>query len=197
VIRTAQVTLVLAALALWIASRLTWVELRSFDGLGKPRTAVLSGASWSTALIPLALLLLAAAVATLAVRGWILRLLAILVGVASAGTAYLAISLWVMRDVAVRGADLAQIPVASLVGSQRHYWGAAATLVAAVCALIGAVLLMRSAATAKSGVGRYAAPAARRAAPQHDEPVDAMSERTIWDALDEGRDPTKPDTEGR
>ena len=28
-------------------------------------------------------------------------------------------------------------------------------------------------------------------------PRAAMSERMIWDALDEGRDPTKPDTEGR
>ncbi|MGH3678277.1 MAG: TIGR02234 family membrane protein [Mycobacterium sp.] len=195
--RTAQVALVLAALALWIASRLTWVEVRSFDGLGQPKTAVLSGASWSTALIPLALLLLAAAVAALAVRGWILRLLAILVAVASAGMAYLAVSLWVIRDVAVRGADLAQIPVASLVDSQRHYGGAVVTLVAAVCALVGAVLLMRSAAIATSGAGKYAAPAARRAAAQHDEAADAMSERTLWDALDEGRDPTKPDTEGR
>ena len=62
---------------------------------------------WSTALVPLALLLLAAAVAALAVRGWPLRLLAVLVAAASAGMAYLAISLWVIRDVAVRGADLA------------------------------------------------------------------------------------------
>jgi uncharacterized membrane protein (TIGR02234 family) len=197
VIRAAQVTLVLAAVGVWIASRLTWVEVRSFDGLGQPKTAMLSGASWSTALIPLALLLLAAAVAALAVRGWMLRLLAILVAVASAGMAYLAISLWVIRDVAVRGADLAQIPVASLVHSQRHYWGAVVTLVAAVCALLGAVLLMRSAAIATSNAGKYAAPAARRAAAQHDEAADAMSERTIWDALDEGHDPTKPDTEGR
>jgi uncharacterized membrane protein (TIGR02234 family) len=197
VIRAAQVTLVLAALALWIASRLTWVELRSFDGLGQPRTAALSGATWSTALVPLALLLLAAAVAALAVRGWLLRLLAILVALASAGMAYLAISLWTTRDVAVRGADLAQIAVASLVDSQRHHWGAAVALVASVCALVGAVLLMRSGAVASSGAGKYAAPAARRAAAQHDESADAMSERTMWDALDEGRDPTKPDTEGR
>jgi uncharacterized membrane protein (TIGR02234 family) len=188
--------LVLAALALWIASRLTWVEVRSFGGLGQPKTTVLSGASWSTALIPLALLLLAAAVAALAVRGWILRLLAILVAAATAGMAYLAISLWVIRDVAVRGADLAQIPVASLVGTQRHYWGAVVTLVAAVGALVGAVLLLRSAASATAGASKYATPAARRAAAR-DEPAEAVSERTIWDALDEGRDPTKPDTEGR
>jgi uncharacterized membrane protein (TIGR02234 family) len=197
VIRAAQVMLVLAALALWIASRVTWVEVRTFDGLGQPKTAALSGASWSTALIPLALLLLAAAVAALAVRGWILRLLSILVALASAGLAYLAISLWVIPDVAVRGADLAQIPVASLVGSQRYYGGAVVTLLASVCALVGAVLLMRSRPIAAAGAGKYAAPAARRAAAQRDETADAMSERTIWDALDEGRDPTNPDTEGR
>ena len=82
----------------------------SFDGLGQPKTATLSGAAWSTALVPLALLVLAAAVAALAVRGWPLRLLAVLVAVASAGMGYLAIGLWVIRDVAVRAADLAQVP---------------------------------------------------------------------------------------
>ena len=196
-IRIAQVLLAVAALALWVASRLTWVEVRSFDGLGQPKTAALSGGSWSTALVPLAVFLLAAAVAALAVRGWPLRLLAVLVAAASAGMAYLAISLWVIRDVAVRGADLAQIPVASLVGTQRHYWGAVITLAAAVCTLVGAVLLMRSAAKARAAATRYVAPAARREAAQHDQATAAMSERMIWDALDEGRDPTKPDTEGR
>ena len=196
-IRIGQLLLVVAALALWVASRLTWVDVRSFDGLGQPKTATLSGGSWSTALVPLAVLLLAAAVATLAVRGWPLRLLAVLVAAASAGMAYLAISLWVIRDVAVRAADLAQIPVASLVGTQRHYWGAVITLAAALCTLVGAVLMMRSATKARPSATRYVAPAARREAAQHDEGGAAMSERMIWDALDEGRDPTKPDTEGR
>ncbi len=196
-IRIGQLLLVVAALALWVASRLTWVDVRSFDGLGQPKTATLSGGSWSTALVPLAVLLLAATVATLAVRGWPLRLLAVLVAVASAGMAYLAISLWVIRDVAVRAADLAQIPVASLVGTQRHYWGAVITLAAALCTLVGAVLMMRSATKARPSATRYVAPAARREAAQHDEGGAAMSERMIWDALDEGHDPTKPDTEGR
>ena len=64
----------------------------------------------------------------------------------SAATAYLAIAQWVVPDVAIRAADLAQVPVASLgVGSvTRQYAGAALTLVAAVCTLVGAVLLMRS-----------------------------------------------------
>ena len=106
-------------------------------------------------MVPLAVLLLAAAVAALAVRGWPLRLLAVLVAAASAGMAYLAISLWVIRDVAVRAAHLAGVPVANLVDTQRHYGGAIVTLVAAVVTLVGAVLLVRSAARAKPEAARY------------------------------------------
>jgi len=213
VIRVAQLLLVLTAVALWFASRLTWVEVSSFDGLGQPKTAALTGATWSTALLPLALVVLAAAVAALAVRGWPLRLLAVLVGAASAGMGYLAISLRVIRDVAVRAAHLAEVPVADLVGAQRHYTGAVITLVAAFGALMGAVMLIRSAAGSRPSAGKYAAPAARRAAVGRDGsregsgegPGESMSERMIWDALDEGSDPTSdpiedpinPDKKGR
>lgn len=196
-IRVAQLGLVLAAAGLWVASRMSWVEVTSFDGLGQPKTVALSGATWSTALIPLAVLLLAAAVAALAVRGWPLRLLALLVAAASAGTAYLAISLWVIADVAVRASHLAEAPVADLIGTQRHYVGAVITVLAALVALGCAVLLMRTAGRERSGANRYA-----RRAPAH--PVDhggEMSERAIWDALDAGSDPTydptKPDNKGR
>ena len=114
-IRVAQLLLVLAALALWGASRLPWVQITSFDGLGQPKTITLDGAAWVSALTPLALLLVAAAVAVLAVRGWPLRALAALVAAASGLTAYLAITQWVMRDVSIRGAGLAEVTVASLV----------------------------------------------------------------------------------
>ncbi|MUL84621.1 MULTISPECIES: TIGR02234 family membrane protein [unclassified Mycolicibacterium] len=200
--RVAQALFVVAAVVLWVASRMTWVEVSSFDGLGQPKTATLTGASWSTALIPLALLVLAAAVAALAVHGWPLRLLALLISAASAGMGYLAISLWVIKDVAVRAADLALVPVAQLTGTSRSYGGAVLTLVAAGCALVGAVLLMRSANSAKRTVaGRYAAPAARRGAVKGEDSGEPMSERMLWDALDEGQDPTgdgsDPDTKGR
>ena len=192
-IRPAQLLLLLSAGALWVASRMVWVEVQSFDGLGQPKTTALTGASWSTALVPLAVLLLAAAVGALAVRGWPLRLLAVLVAAASAGTAYLAISLWVIRDVAVRAAHLAEVPVAVLVSTQRHFGGAILTLVAAVGALVGAVLLMRSVAKPRPEVDRYER---RRSAQPADDDADT-SERVIWDALDEGRDPTDPDNKGR
>ncbi|HTZ16435.1 MAG TPA: TIGR02234 family membrane protein [Mycobacterium sp.] len=206
-LRLAQALLVVAAAGLWAASRLTWVDLRTFDGLGPPKLVTLPGATWSSGLVPLALLLLATALAALAVRGWPLRMLSLLLAVASLAIGYLAISLWVIPDVAVRGADIAHVPVLTLEGSQRHYPGPAITLVTAICTLVAAVLLMRAAASAPGTVTKYLTPAARRALSQPDEKT--MSERMIWDALDEGRDPTDqpqepdretrhdPDTEGR
>ena len=204
-IGVAQLLLVVAAGALWTASRLPWVVIRSFDGLGPPKEVTLTGASWSTALLPLALLMLATAVAAVAVHGWPLGVLTALLAAASLAVGYLGVSLWVIPDVALRGADLAHIPVMSLVGSGRHYSGAVAAVMAAACTLIAAVLLMRSAMSAREATTKYAVPAARRRsiAPRHDADtaIPEMSERMIWDALDEGRDPTdrprESDTEGR
>ncbi|MCV7057327.1 TIGR02234 family membrane protein [Mycolicibacterium gilvum] len=192
-IRIAQLLLILAAAGLWAASRMTWVQISSFDGLGQPKTTDLSGATWSTALVPLALLILAAAVAALAVRGWPLRILAVLVAAASAGMGYLAISLWVVADVAVRAARLAEVPVADLLDTQRDYVGAVITLIAAALSLVGAVVMMRSAARGRAETARYT----RRPAAEAPTEASAMSERMIWDALDEGRDPTNPDNKGR
>ena len=193
----AQVLLVAAAGALWAASRLPWVVIRSFDGLGPPRAVTLSGASWSTALLPLAALMLAAALAPLAVRGWPLRALAGLLALAGLAVGYLGISLWALPDVAARGAELARVPLTTLVGSERRYAGAGLAVAAAVCAVLAAVALVRSARFPATMRRREDAPAAAAETPE----VSQMSERMIWDALDEGRDPTArpggPDTEGR
>jgi uncharacterized membrane protein (TIGR02234 family) len=202
-IRVAQVLLVVSAAGLWAASRLIWVDLNTFDGLGPPKLVGLSGAGWSSALLPLALLLLATALAALAVRGWALRMLAALAGLASLATGYLAISTLETSDLAARGAELARVPVVELVGSKRHYPGPVITLVTAVAILVAAALLMRAATSAGGTATKYLAPAARRSAARRD--ADAPSERTMWDELDAGRDPTEaagdlspePDTEGR
>jgi uncharacterized membrane protein (TIGR02234 family) len=54
------------------------------------------------------------------------------------------------------------------------------------------VLLMRSATHTGSDALRYT----RRTVPQADEADSAISERSLWDALDAGRDPTD-DNKGR
>ena len=211
-IRIAQVLLVASAVGLWAASRLAWVDLRTFDGLSPPKVTTLSGAAWSSALLPLALVLLATAVAALAVRGWALRVLAVLMALASLAAGYLAVSTLEIPYVAERAAELARVPLVELVGSKRYYPGPVITLVTAICTLIGAVLLMH-AASARGTATKYQTPAARRSAAKRDD--GPMSERMIWDELDEGRDPTEssspndpasppvdnssaePDTEGR
>lgn len=196
-IRLAQLLMLLSAAALWGASRMAWVDVQTFGGLGQPKTTVLTGGSWSTALVPLAAILLVAAVAPIAVRGWRLGLLAVIVAGTSAVMAYMAISLWVIRDVAVRAVHLAEVPAADLVGTQRHYGGAILTLLAAIGALVGAVLLMRSVAKPRPEVDRYE----RRGSAQSLQDDADTSERVIWDALDEGSDPTQdpadPDNKGR
>ena len=197
-IRVAQLLLVAAALALWVASRLPWVVLQWFDELAPPRTATLSGAQWSTALVPMAVLLLAAALAALAVRGWVLRGLSVLVAVVSAGAFYLGGTLWLIKDVAVRAAYLTEVPLAMLVSSDRKFTGAVLTLAAGVACLAAAVLLMRAAGKGGSSTVKYASPAQRRAEQDHATDGQTMTERTIWDALDDGKDPTREsDTEGR
>ncbi|PQM46127.1 hypothetical protein C1Y40_03711 [Mycobacterium talmoniae] len=87
--------------------------------------------------------------------------------------------------------------VVSLVGSERRSLGAALTLVAAVCTLLGAALLMRAAA--RAATTKYVAPGTRRSLAQSDDADAGLTERMLWDALDEGRDPTErpaqpPDT---
>lgn len=189
-IRVAQLLLILSAAALWVAARLPWVSVQSFDELGPPRTADVSGAEWSSALLPLAVTLLAAALAGLAVRGRLLRMLSILVAAACLVLGYLGVSLIVMPDVGPRGAALAGVPVFTLVGSQRHVAGAILTVIAGVCALLAAVLLMRGAATAHGRV-KYALPETGETTVG----AGGTSERGMWDALDAGHDPTETDTE--
>jgi uncharacterized membrane protein (TIGR02234 family) len=143
--------------------------------------------------------------------------LAGLLAVASLAVGYLGISLWALPDVAVRGADLAHVTVMSLVGSERRYTGAGVAVGAAACTLVAAVLLLRSAGDSKSArlsAEKYAAPATRRSNARRDDADGAMleqpgtpemTERMLWDALDEGSDPTRDptdrprgsDTEGR
>lgn len=196
VIRIAQLLLLMAAGALWAASRLPWVAVGSADGLGQPKTTTLNGATWSTALLPLAVLLLAAALAALAVRGWAMRAVAILLAVVSFALGYLGITLITMPDVGPRGASLAGVEVVNLVSSERHLTGAVITLCSAVAVLAAAVLLMRSAVSGlgAKAVAKYTAPGAPRTGDSN-----VLSERGMWDALDEGEDPTigRSDGEGR
>ena len=148
-------------------------------------------------LVPLAVILGVSVLKSSMGPTWQLRLLALIVGGVGAVTGYLAIDLWLSGDIADRAARLADVPVAELVAIQRHEGGAVVTMLVAVATLAAAVLLLLSPARDRSATDKYAAPARRREAARAHDPNAAPSERMMWDALDEGRDPTDPDNEGR
>ena len=92
-----------------------------------------------------------------------------------------------MPDVAPRAIELAQVPVMALVGSQRHYLGPGLTWDRGVRA-VGC-----GAADALGGLGAAARPRIRARARRHWRSATRrpVSERGMWDALDEGADPTE------
>ena len=111
--RTNAVTAVLlaiAALCLWAASRMTWVAVRSVDGLGEQRTSTLDGGVWAAATTPLAIALVAAIAAMFAIKGRWAILLGLLVALVAAAAAVPAVSLIAGGTDEARAGQLAELP---------------------------------------------------------------------------------------
>lgn len=196
--------LALAAVALWISSRLTWVTVTSADGLTEPRTDELSGSTWFGALTPLALALLASIAAVLATGGWPRRLVGVLVALVAAVTAVPALALLTGSGAtAERAGALAALPGRAVIEQVDTAKGPAVlTAFGAVVALLAGVLLTRMPERTARLSGKYDNPVFRKAAAtdlvaergaetQSDEQAEPLSERVLWDALDAGTDPTE------
>ncbi|MBF6330050.1 TIGR02234 family membrane protein [Nocardia transvalensis] len=210
----AVVLLAVAAAALWGSSRMTWVTLRSSDGLTDPRTHHLNGGVWFGALTPLALVLLASVAAVLATRGWLRRLIGVVVALVAAVAAVPGFAMLTHRgNTAERAATLAELPARAQVEQvTTGSLPALLSVLGAVAAFAAGVLLARMPATTARLSGKYDNPVFRRAdaaeqvaerqakaARAHpDTPERAggsespgqLSERVLWDALDAGADPT-------
>ena len=89
-IRVAQLLLLVAAAAA-VGGRRGCRGCRCSPSTGSAsrKTLTLDGAAWSNALLPMAVLLPAAALAALAVRGWVLRAMSVLVAMVSLVLGYL------------------------------------------------------------------------------------------------------------
>lgn len=187
--------LAVAALCLWAASRMTWVRVDSFDGLGEARTTALDGGTWAAATTPLALALLAAIAASFAVRGWALRVVALLVAVVAVAAIVPAVTLLTSYVDDDRAGRLAELPDrADVTGTAVSTTPALLVIVGGVAALAAAILLLRKASVAAGLSSKYAAPAARRDdAVKRRESNEPPSQRVLWDALDAGDDPTDDD----
>jgi hypothetical protein len=169
------VALLLGALALWAASRLTWfAEFRD----GGVRGTVLyreTGEQRATALVPLALLALAGVAGLVATAGWARRVLGVVLALAGVAAIWAGVA-------GVRVGGYADgLPVTQM-------------LLGRGLAVLGGILVAAGGLAAVKGAGgtarlgaRYAAPATRKKA--RDPDVE------LWEALSEGEDPT--DVRGR
>ncbi|MDV6280023.1 TIGR02234 family membrane protein [Rhodococcus jostii] len=188
--------LAVAALCLWGASRMTWVEVTSSDGLGEERTSALVGGTWAAALTPLALTLVAAIAASFAVKGWALRVLGVLVAVVAVGAAVPAVGL-IVSGASDDAGRLAELPGRAEVQSVSvHVGPAVLALVGALAALAAAVELVRRPRVRAGLSSKYDSPGARRDAAKKagaDSAEGSVTQRMLWDALDAGEDPTVED----
>ncbi|TQF65425.1 TIGR02234 family membrane protein [Rhodococcus spelaei] len=184
-----------AALCLWASSRMTWVSLDASDGLGEARRIALIGGTWAAATTPLALTLLAAIAASFAVRGWALRIVGVLVAAVAVAAAIPAATLLIEGADRDKAGRLAELPArAEVTATATHAAPALLALLGAVLALAAAVALIRKASVSAGLSSKYAAPAARReeATKRRGEGSgEPPSQRTLWDALDAGQDPTE------
>ncbi len=167
--------LLLGALALWGASRLTWfAEFRD----GGVRGTVLyreTGEQRATALVPLALLALAGVAGVIATGGWARRVLGVVLALAGVAAVWAGVA-------GVRFSGFAAgLPVTEML------LGRGLAVLGGILVAAGGLAAVKGAAeTARLGT-KYAAPATRKKVRDPD--------AELWEALSEGEDPT--DVKGR
>ncbi|UGT41130.1 TIGR02234 family membrane protein [Nocardia yamanashiensis] len=209
----AVVLLAVAAAALWGSSRMTWASLEITSDYGLPRTKDLDGGVWFGALTPLALVFLATIAAVFATHGWARRGIGVVVAVLAAVAAVPGYAVLVGRgNTAERAARLAELHGGDHAGAvTTSTLPAVLSLAGAVAAFLAGLLLVRTSSTAAKMSGKYDNPAKRKlsaaeqvaehhvrsqqaeyGSPQGGE--QQLSGRVLWDALDEGVDPTDIET---
>jgi len=171
---------------------MTWVRAESSDGLGTDRVSDLAGAQWAAATTPLALALLAAIAAAFAVRGRALRVVSIAVAAVAVAAAVPAVQLLTGGGDPEAAARIAELPArATVTLVDVSPMPAVLTIVGALLALVAAVALWRTPREQAGLSSKYDSPGARRdAAARRSGTDEPMTERTLWDAMDAGEDPT-------
>jgi uncharacterized membrane protein (TIGR02234 family) len=178
----AVVGLLLAAVALWGASRGTWLTATWEVPLRGRVVATASGADTEPVLVPWALLALAAIGGLLATSGWGRRAVGVIVGVAGLWALLQAVSGLVAPAPSLLPAPARQ-PGRALGVDVTLAWPLLAALGGALLLVAGALVAARGSVMPRLGA-RYDAPTGRTRGRPPDE------DRTLWEALDAGEDPT-------
>lgn len=191
------ILLVVAAALVWTSSRLTWMHVIIADGLSPTRDMNVNGQTWASVLgTVLPLVLLAAVLAAIALKGWMRALVAVVVAASAIGAAFPAVEV-LTQDADVRYIEqiLKLAPKDYIAQADKGTLGPAIAIVGAVIAVVAATLLMRGLRGGGMGSTKYVSPAARRAELEKrvfdGQAAQEASERDLWDALDGGDDPTE------
>lgn len=183
--------LVMAAIALWIASLLVWTwEVKVTGGFGVPHE--LRGGQAEPALVGLAVAALAAVAAVLATSGWPRRAVGVLLLAGGAGALVL-----VRRGLARPGI--------AFMSADQHWvddierWSAQSGIGIGLAALAGVLLVVSGVLVLVAGhrmprmgsrYQRSSKTDGPRAVHEQAEREQAVRERSLWEEMDAGRDPT-------
>jgi hypothetical protein len=169
--------LVIAAAMLWAASAVTWAQQRFRTPFSGDVTFTATGATVRPELVPVALVTLAAIAAVLATGRWSRRVLGAVLCLAGAFLVWRAVGLPVAG--VYPGVPPGSTPIA---GPSANPVGPILMVVAALALAGAGFLLVRYAHRMPEMGGKYAAPGEKRTSKD--------PHKRLWDALDEGEDPT-------
>lgn len=195
------ILLVVAAVLLWSASRMAWVEYTTVDGLKPPVEATLDGGQWAPASTPLALLLMAGIAAMFAVRGWWVRVVGLLLGLAGVAALVQGVTGLFGDPDRAQILSLAELAAGAEVTAAEMTTGPVLLTILAGLAAIAAAVPLITGRVARQGLSSsYETPAARKAAAAESVAKSAgegLEQRQMWDALDAGADPTEEESISR
>lgn len=199
------------ALVLWLASRATWMTVQYADDRTGSGAVDVNGATWSTEVTAVVLLLLATAVAGFALRRWGRRLVGAVGAVAALASLVPPVSLLAGDPDSERAKALltyggeestignttgqAAIPEwATISAIDVAALAPAAAVLGALVAAAGGLLLVARPGTDAATVNKYEKASQRREKIEHDLRAEPDSGRVLWDAIDADMDPTDTQT---
>ena len=199
------------ALVLWLASRATWMTVEYGDDRTGSGAVDVNGATWSTEVTAVVLLLLAATVAALALRRWGRRIVGAVGAVAALAVVVPPVSLLAGTPDPERAKALltyggeemtigsttgqAAIPEwASISSIDVAALGPVAGVIGALLACAGGLLLAFRPGGDAATVNKYEKASQRREKIEQDLEAEPDSGRVLWDAIDADLDPTDPRT---
>ncbi|WP_235839515.1 TIGR02234 family membrane protein [Corynebacterium urinipleomorphum] len=209
--RVGAVLMGAGALVLWLASRATWMTVEYTDDRTGSGAVDVNGATWSTEVTAVVLLLLAATVAGLALRRWGRRIVGAVGSVAALAVVVPPVSLLAGTPDPERAKALltlggeettigsttgqAAIPEwASISTIDVSALGPVAGVIGALLACTGGLLLAFRPGGDAATVNKYEKTSQRREKIEQDLEAEPDSGRVLWDAIDADLDPTDPRT---